>query len=230
MASPDLQSKEAGQICLVDFSISEYIVDAKGNQRPAYSDSNFFQGSLSFLSRNIFYGFNMDKRDDLIQLAYTLVFLASRTLPWTKSQYKGASQEEKLAYIAQLKQQCEPRHICNANSAFLLDFLTQVYAINYGETPNYAKLKFSLVKALLNMNQTPDNHFEWQLRKPDPVPEEVKDAFEEPEPEEMDEFHYAGEIPVHKMGENLGVYYHNSSIMINTKVKLRQPKSADVCA
>ena len=51
---------------------------------------------------------------------------------------------------------CEKMH-----TLFLRDFLDEAYNMAYDETPNYSKLRFLLIKELLNLSHLPVTRYSW---------------------------------------------------------------------
>lgn len=43
----------------------------------------------------------------------------------------------------------------------LIPFADAIYALEFKEKPNYAKLRFLLTKELLNVGMTPNKQFDW---------------------------------------------------------------------
>lgn len=43
----------------------------------------------------------------------------------------------------------------------LIPFAEAIYAIEFKEQPDYAKLRFLLTKELLNVGMTPNKQFDW---------------------------------------------------------------------
>ena len=43
----------------------------------------------------------------------------------------------------------------------MISFIDEVFKIKFDEQPNYDKLKFNLVKILLDLNQTPNKVYDW---------------------------------------------------------------------
>ena len=48
-------------------------------------------GSLKFISVNGNRGYELSRRDDLESLAYMLIYLGNKSLPWTKVDYSKPS-------------------------------------------------------------------------------------------------------------------------------------------
>jgi hypothetical protein len=53
------------------------------------------------------------------------------------------------------------RKLCIGNSRKLLPFVEEVFSYKFKETPDYAKLKFLLLKVLLADDKNPDLAFDW---------------------------------------------------------------------
>ena len=48
----------------------------------------------------------------------------------------------------------------------LLPFLNIVFNLKFDEKPDYDKLKFMLIKVLLDSNETPDKKYDWIEMRP----------------------------------------------------------------
>ena len=55
---------------------------------------------------------------------------------------------------------------CSEEGMKLLPFFRIVFNLKFEEKPDYDKLKFMLIKTLLDSNQTPDKKFDWIKSKP----------------------------------------------------------------
>ena len=42
-----------------------------------------------------------------------------------------------------------------------MPFVTEIFSLKFDETPNYDKLKFHLLKILLDRDQVPNNSYDW---------------------------------------------------------------------
>lgn len=55
-----------------------------------------------------------------------------------------------------------PELLCESPEAKILQpFLENVFNIGFDETPDYDKLRFLLVKGLLDLNETPSKEYDW---------------------------------------------------------------------
>lgn len=55
---------------------------------------------------------------------------------------------------------------CSEGGMKLLPFLRIVFSLKFEEKPDYDKLKFMLIKTLLDSNETPDKKFDWMKSRP----------------------------------------------------------------
>ena len=83
--SDDLKSCLTSELILIDFGIADYYLD---NNIPkthiANEKTKGFQGDMVFCSKNILLYHKHSRRDDLISLIYTLIYLLEGSLPWLK--------------------------------------------------------------------------------------------------------------------------------------------------
>lgn len=55
-----------------------------------------------------------------------------------------------------------PELLCESPEAKILrPFIDEIFNLSFNETPDYDKLKFSLVKGILDLNETPSKEFDW---------------------------------------------------------------------
>ena len=101
------------------------------------------------------------RRDDLISLCYLLIYSLEGSLPWLETD-ENLSDMETFHLVKTMKQKATPETLCNtSDSSRLLAFLTEIFKLQFKETPDYQKLKFLLVKELLDLGDTPNGLFDW---------------------------------------------------------------------
>uniref|UniRef100_A0A915PJM1 Protein kinase domain-containing protein n=1 Tax=Setaria digitata TaxID=48799 RepID=A0A915PJM1_9BILA len=82
-----------------------------------------FCGTVRFASPNAHRGVALSRRDDLISLAYTLIYFLKGELPWFK--YKTYSKEKYTELTGLLKNQMTVEELCNDCPEFIKDALLQ---------------------------------------------------------------------------------------------------------
>jgi serine/threonine protein kinase len=158
--------QELHKLKIIDFGLSTKWCDENGKHL-ARAQMNSFKGNLIFGSKNAFRGQRLSRRDDLISLAYLLVYIVDGDLEFMKGQCEdgednASSNSDEFIKIGKGKLNMTPEDICpSAESRELVPFIQEVYSLGFSEEPNYSKLNFLLVKILMNANVVPDNQYEW---------------------------------------------------------------------
>lgn len=93
----------------------------------------------------------MSRRDDLISLAYLLIYLLDGDLEFMKSDPENEDMESnEFQQIGLLKVKMTPKDLCKSSDCKkLYPFIKEVYNLKFDEEPNYNKLRFLLVNELL---------------------------------------------------------------------------------
>ena len=81
IGSPDINSKNARTLYLIDFGVSKRYRNDNGSHIP-FKTGLHFVGNLVFASANSHVGHELSRRDDMESLLYVLVYLATGWLPW----------------------------------------------------------------------------------------------------------------------------------------------------
>lgn len=128
------RKKDSIRCYMIDFGLSKkYML---GGKHYVWSDRSEFRGNLVFASRHILRHYSPSRRDDLESLIYTLAFIANGSLPWTLGEQgilKGPRDQ-----LAHAKGNINPRTICGVLPPEFAEILSNVRALPFAETPNYA--------------------------------------------------------------------------------------------
>ena len=66
--------------------------------------------------------------------------------------------------MKKMKQTYTPQLLCQSDEAKrMLEFVQNIFDLEYEECPNYDKLRFMLLKIMLEVNQTPNNEYDWNV-------------------------------------------------------------------
>ena len=68
--------------------------------------------------------------------------------------------------ISKLRQEMGPKQLCIGMAKRLLQFVSDVFKLEFAEAPNYGKFKFLLAKTLLGQDVAPDSIFDWSKLPP----------------------------------------------------------------
>ena len=163
--APELGDPNANlhKIRLIDYGLAKKYVDDRGLHLPE-QQSTAFEGNLIFSSAN---GQNLrstSRRDDLISLCYLLIYSLEGSLPWLETD-ENLNDIEEFHVVREMKEIATPETLCNtSDSSRLKTFVTEIFKLQFADTPDYQKLKFMLVKSLLELNDTPNEIFDWNLQ------------------------------------------------------------------
>ena len=118
-----------------------------------------FCGNEWFGSVNALHGHHLTRRDDIIQLVYSLVFAQDG---FQSILTKAQDEEEIRAF--KLKATAE-EFCAGPNTHYLTPILEVAMAYKFEETPNYQKLKFLMSKVLIEnfIKPTPSFIFDQNL-------------------------------------------------------------------
>ena len=93
--------KKTNKFKLIDFGLSKfYIVNSKHIK---YSKKCSRYGTLRYMTVNAHKRYSLSRRDDLISLSYSLIYLLYKTLPWKGILYKDMPKEEIHSLFIQIK-------------------------------------------------------------------------------------------------------------------------------
>jgi len=151
------------KIRIIDFGLAKKYVDANG-QHIQQTGEKLFQGNMIFASKNAFNMKTQSRRDDLISLCYFLLYLVDGDLTFLQNgDDDDQSQKEEFSRIKKMKNMLTPEMLCaeSDEGRRLQPFLEEIFKLEFDQTPNYDKLRFTLVKGLLNLNETPNKEYDW---------------------------------------------------------------------
>lgn len=158
LESGSLNKPQSSNIKLIDFGFSKPLL--KRGIHIEKEQGLPFSGNLLFASHNALKRVSQSRRDDLISLAYLLVYLLNGPPEWAKDR---VCSEQKFAKIAKIKKNMTPADLCQGPAYKILPYVTEVFNYKFKEMPNYSKLKFTLAKVLFEYNLHPSLKFDWSL-------------------------------------------------------------------
>ena len=143
----DASGKEKHKIRLIDFGLCQKYKDNEGNHLPLQK-VNEFRGNFIFASVYAFHLVTQGRRDDLISLCYLLVYLLDGDVPFIFNQI--INKYEAFEKTKCIKNTMTGSKLCvSPESKLLQPFVKEVFKMDYDMEPEYEKLKFLLVKGLM---------------------------------------------------------------------------------
>lgn len=149
------------QIFLIDYGLAKkYRINGKHVEQ---NTGGKLVGTARYASVNSHEGKELSRRDDLISLAYILIYFLKGKLPWQK--VKGNTKEDKYNYIYKLKKNLNSSTICENLPKEFMVFLDYCINLSFDEQPNYVYIK-NLFRDLINKNGLVyDLIFDWNKLK-----------------------------------------------------------------
>lgn len=130
------------EIFLVDFGLSATYID--DNKRHVLGKKDvYILGTPKYASLNLHKGFSASRRDDIISLIYTFLFVFKNSLSWENA--RGVSDEYDESHILHPKNQerlkkKDLNSVLNEFGSFsnsFDEFIRKTYSLQYDETPLY---------------------------------------------------------------------------------------------
>ena len=147
-------------IYIVDFGLCKKYRSSKSGKHIQLKDTKKFNGTLKYASSNVLQGKEASRRDDLISLGFTLLFLYKRNLPW-ESNWKKLNKITYL-YMINSKQTFDSGKLFENLPDEMVVFLKYIQNLRFDQDPDYAYMKGCfqniLTKMSLNMNKI---NFSW---------------------------------------------------------------------
>lgn len=145
-------------IYIIDFGLAkEYIIDG---QHIPYKEGKSMTGTARYMSINTHLEREQSRRDDLEALGYVFFyFLSDGKLPWQGIQTDTVV--ERYKKIGEMKQKTTIEELCQGHPREFGDYLRQVRALEFTETPDYARYKEMFRKCLRNRNFEEDEVYDW---------------------------------------------------------------------
>ena len=152
--------KDPNVIYIVDFGLCKKYRSSKTGKHILPRTTKKLYGTLKYCSVNVLKGKEQSRRDDLISLAYVLIFLNKRNLPWT-SDYESLNERTHFELVMTKLSNAGGDLFKNIPEE-LADYVKYCEKLKFEEDPNYNYMKGFFLKILnrsnLNINKI---NFSW---------------------------------------------------------------------
>jgi casein kinase 1 len=146
------------QIFLIDYGLAKKYRD-NNNRHISWKEGGKMVGTARYASLNSHKGYQLSRRDDMISLAYILIYFLKGRLPWQK--VKGNSKDEKYNNISKLKGGLGSKTLCSDLPKEFKVFLDYCCGMEFTQVPDYNYLR-NLFKSLFRREGfTYDLVFDW---------------------------------------------------------------------
>lgn len=152
------RSHHHNQVFLIDYGLSKKYRSGDGEHIP-FKEGGKLVGTARYASVNSHLGYTLSRRDDLISLAYILIYFLKGKLPWQK--VNGDNKEEKYDNIRKLKHTLGTSMICQGLPKEFQQFLDYCIQLRFEQRPDYNFLKTLIRKIFRSQNFVYDLDFNW---------------------------------------------------------------------
>ena len=128
-----LLDRRLKKIYLIDFGLSKKYINSdnhisiKLNVNPC--------GTIRFMSKYANNLVESSRRDDLISLGYSMIFILKGSLPWQNLNIQN--KKEKYKKIGELKNSITIKELCSDCPNYFTDFFNHCYNLKFKEKPDY---------------------------------------------------------------------------------------------
>jgi len=147
------------QIFLIDYGLAKKYRDPSSRRHISFKDGGKMVGTARYASINSHKGYQLSRRDDLISLAYILIYFLKGKLPWQK--VKGVTKNEKYNNISKLKQTIRSQTICSDLPKEFQIFLDFCCSLDFKDEPNYNYLRNLFRSLFKRSGYSYDLVFDW---------------------------------------------------------------------
>ena len=119
-------------------------------------------GTVRYCSVNVHQGQVYSRRDDMISLCYSLIYLRTACLPWVG--IKADTMTAKMDKVLERKLSCTPGVLCVNLPLDFMRFVSACFNMGFYEQPNYSRLR-SMINSIARANSFHINigPWDWQL-------------------------------------------------------------------
>ncbi|KAH7329437.1 casein kinase I isoform delta-A [Stachybotrys elegans] len=147
--------KKGNVVYLIDYALA---VNISGIERREQPRGVAWAGTPDFASLTCHNRYGQSWGDDLESLLYSLVFLATGTLPWYDVPCPSDAQLDEQTKLMKMR---PPESICEGLPRQFARFLTIVRGLRYGEKPNYTHLRRMFNLLFVERGFKHDFVFDW---------------------------------------------------------------------
>lgn len=170
-------SRNENNLFLIDFGLSRSYIDFKTMNHIIYQESSNLSGTPRFSSLNVQTGIQPSRRDDLISMCYTIIYLFKGTLPWqglkkvcleSDSNENGISSQDKeknelniIRYIIEKKIKTKISDLCSSLPSQFELFCSHIMGLQFTDEPDYQYLRELIKECMLENGFVFDDCYEW---------------------------------------------------------------------
>lgn len=145
--------RDPNRFYVIDFGLARRFRDARGNHIPK-GKAESFRGTSGFASPNVNLGWEHTRRDDVISLGYTIIYLFRQELPWFDLRESEEEEDSMVVLHPEIETEVEWREFLTAKHKHefplgdlcqglpvMEEFFKKVLCLKFEAEPNYEDLR-----------------------------------------------------------------------------------------
>lgn len=147
----------------IDFGLAKQFQNPKTQEHIRFRSGRSMIGTARFVSINTHLGMEQSRRDDIESIGYTIIYLATGSLPW-QAPWQGAAEKGKLEEYNKIKDKKMKTTIpllCKGLPLQFESYFKYCKQIKFTEKPNYQYLR-GLFKQVMTIKGYINNYkYDW---------------------------------------------------------------------
>ena len=139
-------NKDPNTIYLIDFGLSSKYRSSKTGKHKKFGFTGKLTGTTKYSSANTIRGVEQSRKDDLISVAYMIIFFMKGNLPW--QDIDSEDEANKFTKIYLMKKNIKEDELCAGLPTEIYKFLKYVQNLDFEEKPNYDYLRSLFIDLL----------------------------------------------------------------------------------
>ena len=139
-------NKDPNIIYLIDFGLSSKYRSSKTGKHKKFGFTGKLTGTTKYSSANSIRGVEQSRKDDLISVAYMIIFFMKGNLPW--QDIDSEDEVNKFTKIYLMKKNIKESQLCAGLPLEIYKFLKYVQNLDFEEKPNYDYLRSLFIDLL----------------------------------------------------------------------------------
>ncbi len=132
------------QLHIIDFGLAKKFVDSNHNHISERTDRPIV-GTMRYISSNVQDGTEASRRDDMISLAYMLIYIQIERLPWQGIKKPIIERERE---IFRIKRQVSSTTLCRGLPDCFAHLLFHAKNLKFDQEPSYGRMERKFIEAL----------------------------------------------------------------------------------
>lgn len=146
-------------IYIIDYGLAKSYKNPRTGAHILYKTNKYLTGTARYASINTHLGIEQSRRDDLEEIAYTLIYLLKGSLPWQG--VHGKFLERKHNEIKTIKLSIDSNTLCKGCPTEFCTFLEYCRKLNFEDEPRYGFINGLFTSLFVKKGFNRDYMYDW---------------------------------------------------------------------